>query len=228
MISSKTEQHYKWYQSDGHNKIYIPHHNQELLTLLAEKKYLLQLQKDLTHEKIALDSYLRHHDSYVYKSSQMLETSSRYHKLLAPIFAPQSQELTEWMQLPYNRNPLNPEQLTHKCFSGNFVRSKSESLIDMLLYTNKLPYRYECELLLGEVRFYPDFTICHPNTRKIFYWEHFGMMDNPAYAKNTYAKLQFFSSHGIIPSVNLITTFETKTNPLSQELVQQIIEYHFL
>lgn len=227
LISSKTDQYYKWYQSDGHNKIYIPQKNQQLIYQLAIKKYLTKLLADLTHEKSAIDRYLCLHTSYLPQAPQMLEVSSRYHELLSPFFIPHSQKLSEWMHAPYNRNPLHPEQLTHKCSSGNVVRSKSESLIDMLLYTSKLPYRYECELILGDTTLYPDFTVYHPYTSQIVYWEHFGMMDDPKYARTAYSKLQFYNSHGIIPSVNLIITFETKANPLSQELIQKTIDYHF-
>ena len=38
----------------------------------------------------------------------------------------------------------------HKGSSGNYVRSKSESMIDMVLYIHKIPFRYECALILGE------------------------------------------------------------------------------
>jgi hypothetical protein len=43
-----------------------------------------------------------------------------------------------------------------------------------------------------------NFTIRHPHTGKIFYWEHFGKMDNESYAKNTIAKLSFYVNHEII------------------------------
>ena len=59
------------------------------------------------------------------------------------------------------------------------MRSKSEAMIAMSLYVQKIPYRYECELKLGSITLFPDFTIRHPETGEIFYWEHFGMMDKP-------------------------------------------------
>lgn len=62
----------------------------------------------------------------------------------------------------------------------------------------------------------------------VYYWEHFGLMDNPTYAQNAYSKLQIYTSHGIIPSIQLITTYETKANPLSTDIVEKIIAYYFL
>ena len=131
------------------------------------------------------------------------------------------------MDTPFEKNPKYPEQLIHKSTSGNYVRSKSEAMIDTFLHMNKLPFRYECCLELGDNMFYPDFTIRHPVTGQTYYWEHFGLMDIPSYAQNAYAKLQFYSSHGIIPSLNLIVTFETKESPLSTELVSQLIHHYF-
>lgn len=76
--------------------------------------------------------------------------------------------------------------------------------------------------------FYPDFTIRHPQTGKIIYWEHFGMMDNPSYCTKTFNKLNAYASQGIIPTINLITTYETQSYPINSASIQQIVyEYFF-
>lgn len=72
------------------------------------------------------------------------------------------------------------------------------------------------------------FTIRHPKTGEVFYWEHFGLMDNPTYSKNAYSKLQLYTNHGIIPSIQLITTYETKEHPLTAETIEKIVENYFL
>ncbi len=131
------------------------------------------------------------------------------------------------MQAPYDRSPKYPEQLIHKTAAGVMVRSKSEAIIAMLLHTHKIPFRYECALSLNNVTIYPDFTIHHPLTGQIYYWEHFGMMDNPTYSQNTCSKLQLYATNGIYPTIQLITTFETKENPLDSEYVEALIR-HFL
>ena len=101
-------------------------------------------------------------------------------------------------------------------------------MIDMFLYTSQIPFRYECALHLEDTTVFPDFTIRHPKTGALFYWEHFGRMDDPSYYKDVFSKLQLYTSHGIIPSINLITTYETKENPLSSEVIEKIIEHYFL
>ena len=53
-------------------------------------------------------------------------------------------------------------------------------------------------------------------------------MDNPTYVKNTYGKLQLYTENQVIPSVNLITTYETKERPLGFEQVEMLINFYFL
>ena len=120
-----------------------------------------------------------------------------------------------------------PEYKIHKTCTGEMVRSKSEAFIYTCLCNHKIPFRYECALPLGTRTIYPDFTIRHPNTGETYYWEHFGMMDESYYYQKTFPKLQLYASYGIIPSINLITTYETKKHPLSSEVIVKTIEHHF-
>lgn len=228
LICAHNKNWYRWYQSNGHTKSYIPKSNRQLAEQLAIKKYLSLRIEELSQEKKAIDSYLNEHSTNPPKSEQLLTNHSGYQELLSPFFSPNSQELTNWMHAHYEQNTKYPEQLIHKTCSGNFVRSKSEVIIDMLLYTNKIPFRYECALQLGDITLFPDFTICHPKTSKLYYWEHFGRMDDPIYYKNAFSKLQIYTSHGIIPSIHLITTYETQEIPLSSQAVERIIEQYFL
>ena len=220
--------HYKWFHSDGHTQTYIPKKNREFAEQLAIKKYLSVSLEDLEHEKTAIEFYLRHHQEYPDPAKQLLDNTSGFKELLTPYFKPISQELLEWMNSPFEKNNQYPELLIHKTISGNYVRSKSEVLIDMSLHMHNIPFRYECALYLNGTTFYPDFTIRHPDTGEYYYWEHFGLMDDESYIQKTCSKLCTYSSNGIIPSIHLITTYETKENPLSLEMIEKTIEYYFL
>ena len=215
-----------WYLGDSHQRTYIPKSNRSLAEQLAKKKYLLLLLEDLENEKSALSFYLRHH-SPTGKSEQLLTSPSEYQKLLAPYFTPLSQELTDWMNSTYEKNTNHPENLIYKGISNTLLRSKSEVLIDMLLRSHKIPFRYECALPLGNSIIYPDFTIRHPHTGNFYYWEHFGMMDEEDYMDHACDKIRLYCKNGIIPSLNLITTYETKRHPLSVEKVESIIQECF-
>lgn len=179
-------------------------------------------------EKKAIDFYLRHHHSDAKSAEQLLSDKSVYSELLSPYFFPESQELQKWMTQPYEGNSSYPEQCIHKTSAGILVRSKSEALITMLLHINKIPFRYECALTLGDITIYPDFTIRHPQTGQFFYWEHFGMLDNPTYAKNAFSKLQLYIDHGIVPSIQLLTTYETKEYPLDSTMAENLVKFYFL
>ncbi len=227
LICTRNDTRYKWYQSDGKKSVYIPKSNLKLARQLAVKKYLSSLLTDLEHEKAAITKYLQHHDTHPPSAESVFTKNPEYQKLIFPYFKPLSLELYDWMTSPYERSTKYPEQLIHKTASGNLVRSKSESLIDMILYTNKIPFRYECPLTLGDTTLYPDFTIRHPYTGKTYYWEHFGLMDDPMYSKNACSKLQLYTSHNIIPTIHLITTYETREYPLDAEKVEHIIKEYF-
>ena len=218
----------KWYRSDGHNSVYIPKKEKTLAEQLAVKKYLQMRLKELLQEQRAIDFYLRHHNPGASYAEYLLSENSLYSELLSPYFTPESQEFQKWMTQPYESNPAYLEQRIHKTSAGIFVRSKSEALITMLLYMNKIPFRYECALSLGNVTVYPDFTIRHPRTGQFFYWEHFGMMDNPAYAKSAFSKLQLYTEHGIVPSIQLLATYETNEHPLDSAAIEDLIKLYFL
>ena len=217
----------KWYQSKGHEQIYIPKKERKLAEQLAQKKYLSTLLKELIQERDAINLYLNHHKLPDNRSEQLLCKDSVYHDFLHPYYTSLSEELSNWVQTPYEHNKLYPEQLNQPTISGHNVRSKSEALIDTILYKNQIPFRYEAALSVGDSIFYPDFTIRHPHTGEIYYWEHFGMMDIPDYSKKAFSKLQRYSCFGIISGIQLITTYETKDAPLSPELVENLVTYYF-
>lgn len=217
-----------WYQSDGHNKTYIKKKDRILAEKLATKKYLTMLLEDLEKEQSALDMYLRHCSKGFEKVNSLFSGSSEFLTLLSPHFSPVSKELEDWMNTPYIKNQKYLEYLTHKVGPDEFVRSKSEAMIVKVLKENKIPYRYECQLLLDDIELYPDFTIRHPETGKLFYWEHFGWLDKAEYVKNMHSKLQLYTSNNILPGINLITTYENQENPLTFKAIEFQIQQHFL
>lgn len=228
LIHSRNGTQYKFYHKLNGQRIYLPKQKLDFIKQLALKRYLTSQKEDLEHKIQAIDCYLKEYSMKSSKSTQLLNDIPLYRELLDEYYQPVSCQLALWKNEPFEKNTKYPEYLVHKSISGNLLRSKSEALIDMLLYTHKIPYRYECALHLGEVTLYPDFTIRHPKTGKLFYFEHFGLMDDPSYCHNTCSKLQVYMNHGIIPSLQLITTFETKDTPLTSDKIEKIIQQYFL
>jgi len=224
LLISKDGKYRKWYVSDGHTKEYIPKKNRYFAEQLAQKKYLISKLEELMCEKQAIDAYLKIQTGV----EQTPDSDSEYEQLLSSYFKPASHDLRQWVEEEYERNLNYPEHLIHKTKSGIFVRSKSEAMIERFLYTNKIPFRYECALCMDQITFYPDFTILHPETKEVYYWEHFGRMDDMAYVEKTYSKLRTYAANGLIPSIRLITTYETKRNPISYEDIEKIGTLYFL
>lgn len=225
LVCTKNSKHFKWYHRDKNQYEYIPKSQQDFAKKLALKTYYSSMIDDLSHEKNALDSYLKKHKKY---SSDDLLKNKEFLLLLSSHFLPLSEELRLWSLEKYESNPYSPESLIHPSSSGYLLRSKSEANIFSFLHGNSIPFRYEVPLALGNHTIYPDFTIRHPGTGEFYYWEHFGMMDNPEYSKKTFSKIAEYNEHGIVPSVNLIMTFETKKHPLGIDTIEKVATEYFL
>jgi hypothetical protein len=223
---TKNGKHFKWYESDNGKSRYIPKKQRKRAERLAKKKYLSLLRQDLILKMKAIDSFLKYQNSEGGLSQQLLEDSG-YAELLRPYVETISAEHLEWASSSYQSNQLFPEALVFKTKANVCVRSKSEAIIASILFSRKVPFHYEELLVLGDDSYYPDFTIKHPFTGEIYYWEHFGMMDKPEYARRAFAKLQNYASHGIILGINLIATFETKENPLDLLQAERMVECYF-
>lgn len=228
MLCVKNGNYVKCFKSNGKHPLYIPKSKRSLAETLAVKKYYTLQIEELLQEITLLDQCLERYRRVQPKYTELLAPSSCYCELLKPYFQAMSEHLSQWPTADYNHNPNYPEHLIHKTLSGHKVRSKSEVMIANALFLNKIPYRYECELSFDSLTFYPDFTILHPKTMELFYWEHFGMMDNPSYCEKAFNKLKIYGSNGIIPSLNLITSYETQDHPIDSENIQNIIDEYFL
>lgn len=226
-------QYVRWYANTGNGLRYLSKKERELAKKLAQRKYLsLELAKLIKQlEHLTDPEFIRNQNIYSEKICALTSDSSPYAGLLADYskdfqvgaFTPDI-----WQNASFPTNPSHPEHLLHKSLSGEKLRSKSEVIIANALFMNHIPYRYECELLLGEVSLFPDFTILHPVTHEVFYWEHFGLMNNPDYRNNASQKLRLYLENQIYPSERLITTFESDTLPLDSGKIQHLIEQYFL
>lgn len=63
---------------------------------------------------------------------------------------------------------------------------------------------------------------------EIIYWEHYGMIDDPTYCESAFNKMKVYVNNGIIPSINLINTFESQIHPIDSGKIQSIIQEYFL
>lgn len=230
---SKGRSYYKWFVSlvraGKKVQVYIPSSNRKFAAALARKYFYQKKLDDVLCELRALDSYLGKHRGAA--DLERLVSTPALGSLLTEeeleLVPDLPEELVKWAKADYEHNPKHPERLTVKTPDGNFVRSKSEAMIYTLLLGYKFPFRYECRLDVGGYVFYPDFTIRHPVTGEVIYWEHVGMLDDPVKAAKFIFKLRIYIRNGIYPDHNLILTFESGGHPLDFSIVQDKFKEFF-
>ena len=217
----------KWYINEQAGLTYLPKSKRKLAEKLAEKLYIKEQIAEINQEIIAIDKYLKYHNQ-IKRNDKLLLDYPGINELLIPYFEAENTKTLNWSKTEFNTNPVNSEQLNIETKSGIMVRSKSEAVIASVLYENNIAFKYEAELLLNDGSVYPDFSILHPKSGKIIYWEHFGMMDSSLYYQKAYSKLMLYAVNNIIPDINLIVTYETSKHPLSVIQVERKVEEFLL
>ena len=104
------------------------------------------------------------------------------------------------------------------------INKRITNIADKLNMMN-IPYCYEVPLYLkgyGYVK--PDFKVLNVATRKEYYWEHYGMMDNKDYIIKALKKKNSYISNNFIVGDNLIETYESQSCPLDTRNVEKIIK----
>ncbi len=193
---------------------------------IAEHDYALRLlqasRKELTHIDKLLEIY---QSTTAYECYELLHPGRQ--ALVTPLLLSDAAFATAWSssksQLS-NPHPVSGEFYTD---NGEHVRSKSELIIANALKIHNVPYKYEEPLLLDRRQVFPDFTILQVGTRKVWYWEHFGLIDQPQYQQHMLQKIEFYASNGIVEGKNFIATYESKDNPISTKVIETIIGAHF-
>lgn len=225
---ARNGKNYKWFCiKEGAGATYLPKSNRVFAEKLALKKYYESKYQELSHQVKGLRYYERQMKNVEGKAENLL-MHEEWGKLLEPMHLVQREDLKKWMEEEHEGGAGYPENLIHKGSQGKYLRSKSEVIIDMMLYKYGIPFRYEDKLVLANGKcIYPDFTVRHPITGERMYWEHFGRMDDPEYREGACKKIKLYCDNGIIPSISLIATFETSDHPLDVERVEKIIKDFF-
>ena len=193
---------------------------------LAKKRYVQKLLPSLKQERRLLDRLiaLREKDS---DSDRFLRSHPGFFPLLQ--MSTEEASFSAWKNAPYPRNRNYPEQLKFTTVVPELlVRSKAEADIVSRLEYFGVPYHYEEIQTINNVQIAMDFTCMNLSTRKRVYWDHRGMLDQPAYIQKTLNCDALFLDAGIIPWINLIVTTETKNSPLDLQWVDTIIRHYLL
>lgn len=132
-------------------------------------------------------------------------------------------ESTEWENAEFEQSSYRPDEKLQPTSRGISVRSKSEALIAEKLFEFGVPFRYEQVLHIGKYDYAPDFTVLNVRTEKIYYWEHFGLVNSEKYQEHRRKKLSTYESAGIVPWDNLIATYDDANGKLDLQFIESII-----
>ena len=219
-----------YYLKQGNKRSYIREKDKEIIIPLCQKSYdekvLYAAQKELQNlrqiEAKYKNTILGRRCEDIYEN--LPEERKKY---VEPIELPDDKYIQRWLQADYVRKGFKDDAPNFFTDAGERVRSKAEVLIAHALMKHQVPYRYEYPVFLdGYGWVHPDFTVLNIRTRKEFYFEHLGMMDDVGYSWKTLQKIIAYEKNGIFPGDKLILTHETTKNPLDIRLLDTIIEHY--
>ena len=237
IYSKKVHGKYRYYvkTSDDNSARYLGEHDAKLIRNLCTKTYALKLKKAAQKELNQLEGCIR-----LLESARDSEGKDRadidtvytglpegIRQNVSPSMYTDDGYAEKWQSEKY-QNRWEGKGYLFETPRGEKVRSKSEWMIACMLAEAGVPYRYEELIGLHEefgVHLYPDFTVLNKRTRKIYYWEHFGKMDDPEYVDNSFLpKINDYYNFEYLPGEKLLMTFESKEHPFDTTQVKRLIE----
>lgn len=217
----------KYYRKTAAGIEYLGRGKENEIRLLAQKRYEQRLHKLAQKEKRVLETAIALLGKARPFESVGAEMSEGIMRFVIPHGGTDEDFVKSWLGVRYNRKPVGREAVVTA--RGESVRSKSEAIIADRLLRAGVPYRYEFPVNLGKDGLYhPDFMVLNRRTRQEFFWEHFGMLDNPGYAYTNIRKLRIYAAHGLYPGVNLILTAEAEGQVLDTQEVEALIRQYLL
>lgn len=216
--------HCKWNSVTGKKECYyIKKSNAKLARDLAWKYYHKKIEKYVSQRLSRLEVLFKEYEKEDLDSIYENLPKAR-RQLFNPIIATKKKSLEEWLCIEYQAMIYGDRDLI-QTQKGDLVRSKSEKILADLFFSLKIPYKYECPLVINErIVAYPDFTFFNPRTQQEIYWEHFGMMDTPEYANRALEKLRIYANYNILPGQNLIVSFESNKHGPDFQAIKKLID----
>jgi len=220
------------YDAKNSSASYLGDDKAEMIKALELKAYCTKLKKTALKEKQNLEKVQMILEKTPDWKTVFYDIPKERRHLIKPLeISPlkvNESGVEKWNRTVKKKNDPTPNTTVN----GEHVKSKSELIIADRLERAGVPYHYEEALPLAEEKlgqfmvWYPDFKVLNTRTGKEYWWEHFGMMDNPDYFATIKYKLMVYAMNDIFMGDNLIVTLETTRSQLNTEYVDAIIRHY--
>ena len=209
----KSVQYYHQYYENGLRKrIYLKKTQDKTIRKLAQTEYdnaFLKDAKDLLGTLEILKPLNADRDEallYDELSSSYDKLSPERKSLVIPYVLPRVEYTERWLSKEYANKGVS--------------RDITSFMTADKLHSMGIPYRYEEELCLQGMYVHPDFTLLDPHKRKVYYYEHFGMMQDPEYCRNALIRIAKYERAGYRLGREFFCTFESEENPLDIKMLE--------
>ena len=156
--------------------------------------------------------------------ADFFDSQSPYRALIISHLEKEYAWIIDWYLGDFRQNPDHLEFRVHPVKLGYKVRSKSEVMEADRLLEEGILFHYEELIPHADDNSYSDFYIPVTIVEK-YVWEHFGAMDKDKYFFRAKGKINEYLDQQWLPGINMITTYETKQYPMTEEKVDQMIRW---
>lgn len=201
--------------SNGGGEKYLGKDQAALVAALAQKKYAQKAKLVLEEEQKVIQKVCK---------KELLSLNDVFYTMPEAL-----QPLVNPYVLPTDRFVKQWKEQMEASASGEDFKSRIEVIINGYYEKLQVPHVYEPSLFLegyGPAR--PDFAVLNIRTRKTFYHEHLGMMDNEKYRQKNMRKLQAYHQNGFYEGINLIITMEGDGAMIDYKEMENILRTYCL
>ena len=206
-------------------KKYITKSNLSIAKSIAQRDYEKQVIKTIEEEIKCIDRFIKGMPKFTFEEVYDKLVEGRK-ALVNPVIMTDEEYAKSWQEQRFVAKKIEAGTVGYETQRGEIVRSKSEVIIADALFFAKIPYHYEKPLKVGNRTVYPDFTVLNVKTRKEYYWEHLGLLDDEDYLNSFLVKMDSYQKNGVRSGEKLILTKETKKHPLNTANVKEMIKYY--
>ena len=201
----------RYCEVDCHNHVlqYLTEEQVDLAKTLAQKSYDQKVLRSVRQELAAIERMMRGYPAVTAEEIYDQLRSERQ-ALITPVIETKEEMIRRWRAQEFKTNPKPVGDTGLETDRGEIVRTRAEYIIANDVNQSGAEYHYEQALYLkGWGTVYPDFTILNVRTRKVYFWEHLGKTNDPAYVQKNIRKVEAYVKNGYYPGEKLILSSET-------------------